>query len=68
MNEVRPIMPWVKVSITDEISTHIYDWCKEALGPAGVNWYIGTYNGGDELFCGFRYEEDATACKLRFKL
>jgi hypothetical protein len=68
MSEVRPVMPWVKINITDEASTHVYDWCIDTLGPPGVNWYVGTCNGGAEIFCGFRYDEDATAFKLKFKL
>lgn len=68
MKEVRPVMPWVKVYIPDIVYTDIWDWCVDTVGVCGVNWYISTGEGGAEIFCSFRYEEDATAFKLKFGL
>lgn len=69
MIEVRPVMPWVKVYITEGDASVMYSWCKEVIGPDGVNWYVNIQNRHrHDLFYAFRYEEDATAFKLRFEL
>jgi hypothetical protein len=67
MRPARPVMPWVKVYIKNEVSG-LHRWCIDKLGPNGVNWYVGTGEAGADLFYCFRYEEDATAFKLKFEL
>lgn len=66
MKEVRPVMPWVKVYVRDDV-IGMHAWCIDKLGPGGVNWYASIREGAD-LFYSFRYEEDATAFKLKFGL
>lgn len=71
MKQPRPVMPWVKVYISEDVPGIVgpkHEWCIDKVSPNGVNWYVSTGEGGADLFYSFRYEEDATAFKLRFGL